>query len=84
MDASAQCTDDNIGTGSAAAVEFACGFELSQSGGNPQAGAAPQKRCARRCKKDAECLAWNPALPHCIGSTKYVSSAGVCGFDPFK
>lgn len=77
-DKAAQCSNDNT------TLEFLCGFEMSQSGGNPKAGTSPQKRCSLRCKSDAQCASWNPALPHCIQSTKYVSSAGVCGFDPFK
>ncbi len=82
--ATAQCSDDNIVGGSIQTVQFSCGFEVSQSGGNTLASDPPQKRCAMQCKADADCAAWNPALPHCIGSSKYVSSAGVCGFDPFK
>ena len=78
-DPAAQCSNDN-----ADGKEFLCGFEMSQSGGNPKANVPPQKRCSLRCKSDGDCAAWNPALPHCIGSTKYVSSAGVCGFDPLK
>ncbi len=78
-DPAAQCSSDNAG-----GKEFICGFELSKSGGNPKAGATPQKRCSLHCLTDADCAAWNPALPHCIGSTNYVSSAGVCGFDPLK
>ncbi len=78
-DPAAQCSSDN-----ASGKEFICGFELSKSGGNPKAGATPQKRCSLHCLTDADCAAWNPAMPHCIGSTNYVSSAGVCGFDPLK
>lgn len=78
-DATAQCSSDNAG-----GKEFICGFELSKSGGNPKAGAAPEKRCSLHCKTDANCAAWNSTMPHCIGSTQYVSSAGVCGYDPFK
>ena len=78
-DPAAQCSADNSG-----GVEYLCAFELSPSGGNPNAGSPPQKRCARRCLQDAECAAANPALPHCISSSQYVSSAGVCGFDPSK
>ncbi len=77
--ATAQCSDDNAGS-----AQFSCSFEVSQSGGNTQASDPPQKRCALQCKTDADCSKWNPALPHCIGSSKYVSSSGVCGFDPFK
>lgn len=75
----AQCSDDN-----ASGAEFICGFEKSTTSGNDKAGSDPEKRCALRCKTDGDCAKWNSALPHCIGSTKYVSSAGVCGFDPFK
>ncbi len=78
-DPASQCSKDNAG-----GKEFICGFELSKSGGNPKAGATPQKRCSLHCLTDADCAAWNSNMPHCINSTNYVSSAGVCGFDPLK
>jgi hypothetical protein len=78
-DKSANCSDDNANS-----KEFTCGHELSKSGGNPKAGVVPEWRCALHCKNDADCAPWNPAMPHCIQSTNYVSSSGICGFDPFK
>lgn len=78
-DPAAQCSKDN-----ANGKEFICAFELSQSGGNPKAHTPPHKRCSLHCLTDKDCAAWNPALPHCIGSNDFVSSAGVCGFDPTK
>lgn len=83
-DKSAPCSDDNVGVGNPGTVEFTCAHEMSKSGNNPKAGAFPEWRCSRSCKKDAECAGWNPKLPHCVGSTTYVSSNGVCGFDPAK
>lgn len=78
-DKSADCATDNV-TGK----EFTCGHEMSKSGGNDKAGLVPEWRCALRCKNDADCAPWNAAMPHCIQSTQYVSSSGICGFDSTK
>lgn len=70
-------------------VAYTCTKELTITGGNPKrvAGAPPQQMCARTCKTDAECSAWNPEMPDCIkNSTKYISvgTTGACGKNPLK
>lgn len=59
-----QCTDDNDASRSA---EFTCIF--APSGG--------KKECARFCKTDAECGAWNPELPFCRSGQSDLFQTGV-------
>lgn len=66
-----QCSDDNSASRSA---EFTCIF--APSGG--------QKECARYCKTDAECQAWNPELPFCnnSGGVRFSTGVKVCNAAP--
>jgi len=75
------CDSDNIG-----GVGFGCSIEKTnrtnpkRDGTNP-----PSKYCARTCKNDSECMAWNPAMPDCIkNSTLYISLGSGCGKNPLK
>jgi hypothetical protein len=61
---------------------YKCVMEKTAGAGNKLfVGPDPVKMCARTCKKDADCVAWNPEMPNCInGSTNELSSgASVCG-----
>lgn len=96
------CTKNNACTGSGSfttapcdydddaskSLTFKSAFEKSKSGGNDKrTSSTPFKVCARTCKADSECEAWNAEMPHCIiNSTKYVSvgTQGVCGHDPLR
>lgn len=96
------CTKNNACTGGASFTTAPCDydddpsksivykatFETSKSNKNDKrTSAQPIKLCARSCKSDSECAAWNPDLPHCLkGSTKYVSigTQPVCVFDPTR
>ncbi len=75
--------DDDAGKG----LTFMVAFEKTKSSGNDKrTSSAPYKVCARACKTDAECADWNSKMPHCMNSTKYVSTgtSKICGFDPTR
>lgn len=65
-------------------VVFTCNFEKTKQSGNDKIAADQPdvfKACLRSCKADADCVAWNPALPNCAKSSdKYLSlnPNGVC------
>lgn len=67
---------------------YGCSIEKTAANNPKRDGSAdPLKLCTRECKTDAQCKAWNPALPDCIKfSTTYiaVSVNGACGKNPFK
>jgi hypothetical protein len=78
------CNGDDGGN-----VGYGCAIEKTANGGNPKRSGDndPLKYCARGCKTDSECKAWNPAMPDCIkASTNYitVSTIGACGKNPLK
>lgn len=75
--------DDDAGKG----LLFMVAFEKTKSSGNDKrTSSTPYKICARSCKTDSECADWNAKMPHCMNSTKYVSTgtAKICGFDPTR
>ena len=80
----APCTyDDDAGKG----LLFMVAFEKTNSSGNDKrTSSAPYKVCALGCKSDEACASWNPKMPHCMNSTKYVSTgtSKICGFDPTR
>jgi hypothetical protein len=59
-----QCTDDNDASRNAS---FTCVF--APSGG--------KKECAKFCKTNEECLAWNPELPFCSSGMSGQFQTGV-------
>lgn len=75
----AVCSTDDSGMDET----YKCVMEKTIQSGNPKRDASKpvSKMCARVCQKDADCAAWNPALPDCLQvSNRYVSvPAGVCG-----
>jgi len=71
--------------------KFKSGFEKTKESGNDKFSGKKcgkvVKVCAKQCKSDGDCKAWNPELPHCIKtSTKYVSMGviGICVRNPLK
>ena len=58
--------------------KFKAAFEKTKSGGNDKSTektlcGVNVKACAKSCKSDSECISWNPEMPKCSGSTKYIS-----------
>ena len=89
------CTKNNAcdGGGDATQCEgdgkFKSGFEKTKESGNDKFSGLKcgkvVKTCAKECKSDSECKAWNAELPNCIKtSTKYVSMGviGICVKNP--
>ena len=58
--------------------KFKAAFEKTKSSGNAKSTEKTLcgvniKACAKSCKSDSECISWNPEMPKCSGSTKYIS-----------
>jgi hypothetical protein len=68
----APCSTDGVD-------KYTCAFERTANDGNPKRTPANgiHKMCLRICKSDDDCLAWNPALPHCINSDTPFMKYGV-------
>ena len=69
--------------------KFKAGFEKTKESGNDkfsgQKCGKVVKVCAKECKSDGDCKAWNSEMPNCIKtSTKYVSMGviGICVKNP--